>query len=66
MILHKLMKEKIEPFLEEIVIKSLDNNGIIYSCVPKKGIRMIPLGYFKTEEEAVEAFYNELVKTDKI
>lgn len=60
------MKEKIQPFLQEIVSKRTDNDEIIYSCLPKNGVRVLPTGYFKTREEAIEAFYNELVKTGKI
>lgn len=65
-ILQTLMRDKIDPFLNEIVTKSLDNGSVIYSCTPVKGVKVIPTGYFKTEDEAIEAFYNELVKINRI
>lgn len=56
------MTEKIQPFLQEIVTKEISNGDTIYSCLPKRGIRIMSTGYERTEREAIEAFFNELVK----
>ena len=56
------MIDSIQPYLKEIATKELPNGDLIYSCIPKTGIRVLPTGYQKTEQEAIEAFYNELVK----
>lgn len=56
------MIDLIQPYLKEIAIKTLDNGDEIYSCIPKDGIKVMPLGYFKTEQQAIEAFYIELIK----
>jgi hypothetical protein len=54
------MREKIEPYLLETVTKQTPE-GTIYCCMPKAGIRIIPTGYFQTEQLAILAFYNALV-----
>lgn len=56
------MLEKIQPYLQEIITKSLPEGGLIYYCLPKRGVKVSPLGYWKTEFESIEAFYNELIK----
>lgn len=48
--------------IQTIATKKLDNGELIYSCIPKRGVKMMPLGYFKTEQDAIDAFLNELVK----
>lgn len=58
------MIQQITPFLQEIVTKIPSDNSIVYSCIPKRGIKVGPLGYWATEDEAVTAFYNELVKNN--
>lgn len=56
------MSESIQPYLKEIATKLLPNGDSIYSCIPKAGIKVFPTGYQKTDSEAIEAFYNELIK----
>lgn len=56
------MKQQITPFLQEIATKTSNDESTIYSCVSKRGIKVGPSGYWATEEEAIQAFYNELVK----
>lgn len=46
--------------IQTIATKTLDNGELIYLCVPKRGVKIMPLGYFKTKEEAVEAFLKEI------
>lgn len=52
----------IDSYLQEIATKSLPDGGVIYSCIPKLGTKVMSTGYQKTENEARESFYNELVK----
>jgi hypothetical protein len=54
------MRDKINPFLAEVLTKETPA-GTIYCCMPKAGIRIVPTGYFDTEDKAIEAFYNALV-----
>lgn len=56
------MIETIQPFLQDIATKLLPNGETIYSCIPKRGVKVMSTGYQKTEDEAIEFFYNELVK----
>jgi len=64
--------QQIQPFLKEIATKEEPQvytdqvPGLIYSCIPKKGVKTMPTGYYKTEEDAINAFYNELVKINSI
>jgi hypothetical protein len=60
------MIDSIQPYLKEIAIKTLDNGDNIYSCIPKDGIKVLPTGYQKTEQQAIEAFYTELIKKGHI
>lgn len=56
------MIQQITPFLKEIVTKILNDESTIYSCVPKRGVKVGPSGYWAAENEAIIAFYDELVK----
>lgn len=36
------------------------NDETLYKTIPEAGTRHLPLGYFRTEEEAVDALYEHL------
>lgn len=59
------MIQIINPYLLEIKTKETAE-GLIYTCVPKRGVRILPIGYFSTEIGAIEAFYNALVAKNVI
>lgn len=62
----QVLKEKLREKLERVDTKTLDDGTVIYSPIPKDGKRTLALGYFSSEEEALQAFYDYLVENKKI
>lgn len=56
----------IDPYLQIIKMKVLDNGNLIYSCLPKKGIKVMPTGYWATEQEAKDSFQHALIEAGYI
>lgn len=42
--------------------KEMDNGTTIYCTISQPGVRVLPLGYFFSEDEAVDALYSYLTE----
>ncbi len=59
------MNPAVQPFIREIEVKEAGNGQMLYKIITNP-VRLCPLGYFPSEELAIQALEDYLVANGKI